>query len=228
MKKAIKDSAATAFGAGTETTAAVLMNFLLVMILYPDVQQKAHRLLDSVVGSKRLPTFHDRPSLPYIDAILRECMRWRPVFPLAIMHAAVESDVYEGYYIPKGATVTPNVWAMCHNEDKYTNASEFNPDRFLNPDGTLTDDTVSVVWGFGRRICPGRHLAEASIWSGMVGMLTVFNLSRAKDETGREIEIEPHWHGGLTVRPMPFRCSITPRNPDMDMAALQHLIRVSD
>lgn len=227
QKKAIKESAATAFGAGTETTAAVLLNFILVMILHPDVQQKAHKLVDSVVGQKRLPTFHDRPSMPYIDAILRECMRWRPVFPLAIMHAAVESDVYEGFYIPKGAIVTPNVWAMCHNEDKYANASEFNPDRFLNPDGTLTDDTVSCVWGFGRRICPGRHLAEASIWSAIVCMLAVFNFSRAKDETGREIEIEPRWQGGITVRPMTFPCSITPRNADMDITALQHLIRVS-
>ncbi|KAG1829111.1 cytochrome P450 [Suillus variegatus] len=208
-------------------TAAVLMNFMLVMILHPDVQQKAQKLVDSVVGPKRLPTFHDRPSLPYIDAILRECLRWHPVFPLAIMHAAVESDIYEGYYIPTGATVTPNVWAMCHNEDKYANASEFNPDRFLNPDGTLTDDTVSFVWGFGRRICPGRHLAEASIWSGMVCLLAVFNFSRAKDETGKEIEIEPSWNPGLTVRPLPFPCSITPRNADMDITALQHLIRVS-
>lgn len=227
QKKAIMESAATAFGAGTETTATVLMNFILVMIFHPDVQRKAHKLVDSVVGQKRLPTFHDRPSMPYIDAILRECMRWRPVFPLAIMHAAVESDVYEDYYIPKGAIVTPNVWAMCHNEEKYPNASKFNPDRFLNPDGTLTDDTVSFVWGFGRRICPGRHLAEASIWSAMVCMLAVFKFSKAKDETGREIEIEPRWHGGITVRPMTFPCSITPRNADMDITALQHLIRVS-
>ena len=87
---------------------------------------------------------------------------------------------------------------MCHNEEKYPNASEFNPDRFLNPDGTLTDDTVSVVWGFGRRICPGRHLAEASLWSAMVCLLAVFKFSRARDETGGEIEIKPEWKGGLT------------------------------
>jgi len=223
----VKESAATAFGAGTETTAAVLMNFILVMILQPDVQEKAHALLESVVGTNRLPTFQDRPSLPYIDAILRECMRWRPVFPLAIMHAAVESDVYKGYYIPKGATITPNVWAMCHNEKKYQNASEFNPDRFLNLDGTLTDDTVSFVWGFGRRVCPGRHIAESSIWSAMACLLAVFKFSRAKDDNGREVEIKPQWHGGLTVRPSPFPCSITPRNAEMDVAALQHLIRVS-
>ncbi|KAG2153603.1 cytochrome P450 [Suillus bovinus] len=223
-KKEIKESAGTAFG-GEQTpfsTVIVLMNFMLVMILHPDTQQKAQKLVDSVVGSKRLPAFHDRPTLHYIDAILRECMRGAQFSLLVpIMHAAVESDVY------KGATVTPNVWAMCHNEDKYPNASEFNPDRFLNPDGTLTDDTVSFVWGFGRRICPGRHLAEASIWSAMVCVLAVFNFYRAKDETGREIEIEPRWHGRLTVQPTPFPCSITPRNAIMDVTALQHLIRVS-
>lgn len=82
QKKAVMDSAATATGAGTETTAGVIMNFILVMVLYPDIQEKAHKLIKNVVGEKRLPTFQDRPSLPYIDAILRECLRWHPVFPL--------------------------------------------------------------------------------------------------------------------------------------------------
>jgi cytochrome P450 len=89
--------------------------------------------------------------------------------------------------------------AMCQNEEKYPNADAFNPDRFLNPDGTLTDDTVSVAWGFGRRICPGRYLAEASLLSAMTCLLAVFKFSKAKDETGREIEIEPKWHGGITM-----------------------------
>src|SRR6267154_2107089 len=89
--------------------------------------------------------------------------------------------------------------AMCHNEAKYPNASEFNPDRFLNPDGTLTDDTVSTVWGFGRRICPGRHLAEASLWSAMAPLLAIFKFSKAKDETGAEIEITPEWKGGIML-----------------------------
>jgi hypothetical protein len=89
--------------------------------------------------------------------------------------------------------------AMCHNEAKYSNSSEFNPERFLNADGTLTDDTVSVVWGFGRRVCPGRHLAEASLWSAMAGLLAVFKISKAKDENGREIDIQPRWRAGLVV-----------------------------
>ncbi|OAX32617.1 cytochrome P450-like protein [Rhizopogon vinicolor AM-OR11-026] len=116
---------------------------------------------------------------------------------------------------------------MCHNEEKYPNPSEFDPDRFLNPNGTLTDDTVSVIWGFGRRICPGRYLGEASLWSAMACLLAVFKFSKTKDETGRENEINPQWKAGLTMRLQPFPCSITPRNGEMDIAALQDLIRVS-
>jgi cytochrome P450 len=61
------------------------MNFILAMILRPDVQEKAHDLIEDVVGTKRLPTFQDRPSLSYIDAILRECLRWRPMLPLCAL-----------------------------------------------------------------------------------------------------------------------------------------------
>jgi cytochrome P450 len=88
---------------------------------------------------------------------------------------------------------------MCHDEEKYPNASEFDPERFLNADGTLTDDTVSVVWGFGRRICPGRHLAEGSLWSVMACLLAIFKFSKAKDETGREKEFNPQWKVGIAV-----------------------------
>jgi cytochrome P450 len=95
---------------------------------------------------------------------------------------------------------------MCHNEAKYPNPSEFNPERFLNADGTLTEDTVSVVWGFGRRICPGRHLAQASLWSAMVGLLAVFKFAKAKDENGKEIDIQPRWRAGLVVYVLFDRC----------------------
>jgi cytochrome P450 len=88
---------------------------------------------------------------------------------------------------------------MCHNEEKYSNPSEFNPGRFLNPDGTLTDDTVSVVWGFGRRICPGRHLAEASVWSAMACLLAVFKFSKAQGDIDGENEINPQWKAGITM-----------------------------
>jgi cytochrome P450 len=62
-----------------------MMNFILAMILHPDIQEKVHDLIETVVGTKRLPTFQDRSSLLYIDAILRECLRWRPMLPLCAL-----------------------------------------------------------------------------------------------------------------------------------------------
>ena len=52
------------------------------MVLYPDVQKEARNELDQVLGPHRLPDFSDQPSLPYIEAIVRETLRWNPVVPL--------------------------------------------------------------------------------------------------------------------------------------------------
>ena len=84
--------------------------FFLAMSLNPSVQQRAQAQLDAVVGSGRLPDFGDRPALPYIDAIVREALRWMPIVPLGIAHRTVEDDEFGGFFIPKGSTLIPNIW----------------------------------------------------------------------------------------------------------------------
>lgn len=80
------------------------------MALNPDVQRKAQEEIDRVVGSHRFPVFGDRSSMPYLEALYREVMRWRPALPLSLPHASAAEDVYNGYYIPKGAIVLGNIW----------------------------------------------------------------------------------------------------------------------
>jgi len=63
-------------------TYSTLLVFLLAMVLYPEVQAKAQADIDRVIGKDRLPDFDDRPALPYLDAILRETLRWHPTVPL--------------------------------------------------------------------------------------------------------------------------------------------------
>lgn len=64
------------------------------------------------MGNRRLPAFADRPSLPYLEAVFRELMRWRPPVPLGVPHAVIQDDVYKGYMMPKGSIVIANIWCV--------------------------------------------------------------------------------------------------------------------
>ena len=80
------------------------------MSLNRDIQRKAQAELDSVVGADRLPTHDDRPALPYINAIVKEALRWQNVLPLGVHHLTTEDMVYNGYFIPEGTLLFPNTW----------------------------------------------------------------------------------------------------------------------
>ncbi|QRV96397.1 cytochrome P450 family protein [Ceratobasidium sp. AG-Ba] len=96
--------AGTLYSAGADTTVATETNFVLAMVLHPEVQKKAQAELDRVLGG-RLPELSDRESLPYLDAVMKEVMRWRPVVPMGLPRATSKEDVYGSYLIPKGAIV---------------------------------------------------------------------------------------------------------------------------
>ncbi|EIW74014.1 cytochrome P450 [Coniophora puteana RWD-64-598 SS2] len=207
----VKGVCGTAYAAGEETTGATLIIFILAMVLHPEVQARAQSEIDEVVGTDRLPDLDDKGSLPYVEAIYRETLRWKPVVPTAIQHATTEEDVYNGYYIPKKALVIPNVWAMTQNPDKYPSPASFNPSRFLDAEGNLSGDEPSYVFGFGRRICPGRHLAKDSVWLAMVRILSMFRIEKTTDAAGRMVEPNPEWTTGITSYPKAFPCKVVPR-----------------
>ena len=104
-----------------------MQTLFLAMGLYPEVQKKAQAEIDAVVGPDRLPEIEDRPSLPYINALIKELMRWNLVVPLGesfyhvlllviltgsegFPHMATNDDEYDGYYIPKGTIIFGNGW----------------------------------------------------------------------------------------------------------------------
>ena len=80
------------------------------MSLSPDVTRKAQEEIDRVIGNDRLPTSMDRPNLPYIEAVVKEVLRWHPVAPMGLPHTSTTEDVFEGYLIPKGSMVIANIW----------------------------------------------------------------------------------------------------------------------
>jgi cytochrome P450 len=167
------------------------------MVANPEVQTRAQDELDAVVGRSRTPTFADAPSLPYIQALVKESLRWRPALPLGIAHATTEDDWYEGMFIPKGTICAANLW-QCHHDPAFygDDAASFNPERFLDHDGKLvpgpaeTRDDGHFTYGFGRRACVGKHMANDSLFIAMATVLWAARLERARDESGNEVPLD--------------------------------------
>ncbi|KAG2104686.1 cytochrome P450 [Suillus discolor] len=208
----VKWSAFSIYAGGTETTVSALYSLFLAMTLFPDVQKKAQAEIDAVVGPDRLPSFADRDSLPYTEALAKEVLRWNVILSSGFPHCVAEDDIHNGYYIPKGSLVLPNIWFMLNDPQTYTNPSQFNPERFLAKDGNEPEmDPRTVCFGFGRRICPGLHLADASVWISAAMSLAVFDISKVV-ENGVEITPEVEPLPGTASHPKPFKCSIKPRS----------------
>ena len=91
-------------------TISTFQTFFLAMSLYPEVCKKAQAELLAVVGPDRLPDHPDRPNLPYVNAVIKECLRWQNATPLGMPHAVLADDEYEGHFIPAGAVVFANTW----------------------------------------------------------------------------------------------------------------------
>ncbi|KAE9398000.1 cytochrome P450 2 Le.CYP2 [Gymnopus androsaceus JB14] len=196
--EAIKAMGTTSY---LDTTASSIGSFTLTMVLHPDVQAKGQEEIDHMVGRDRLPTFEDRLSLPYIKAIYR------------IKHSSIEDDSYLGYHILKRCTVIPNIWAMNRDPDVYPRPDDFFPERFLDSPGPFTSLNNISVYGFGRRVCIGRYMADNTVWLTIASVLATLNLCKPKDKQGNDIAILEDYTSGFFRHPKPFQCSITPCTP---------------
>jgi cytochrome P450 len=183
--------------AGAETTATTLSWWMLAMIAFPEVQRRAQAEIDAVVGRDHLPTFADTPRLPYVRAIIREVLRWNPSIPLGAPHVAAEEDWYEGMYIPKGTICISNLWHCNRDRDVFgEDADEFRPERHLDDNGELlpgpfeTNHAGHVAFGFGRRICVGKDLANESLFINTVRILWAAKLEPGRDENGKEVPLD--------------------------------------
>ncbi|KAJ8507836.1 hypothetical protein ONZ45_g9819 [Pleurotus djamor] len=217
---------AALYAAGAETTSGQMAWFMIAMILYPEVQKKAQEEIDRVVGRDRMPTFQDYESLPYVRAMVKETLRWRGVGRLGVPHRLAQDDYYEGYFIPKDTICVVNVWGLNHDTSVYgPDVADFRPERFLDDEGKLgplptdTKDEGHVTYGFGRRICVGRHVSNNSMFIEIACLLWACNIRPGKDENGNVVMPDPHdsIDEGLVVRPAPFLCDITSRSPEVEV-----------
>ncbi|KAI0647812.1 CyP450 monooxygenase [Trametes meyenii] len=207
-----KNVAAIAYAGGADTTISTFQTFFLAMSLHPEEQALARAELLSVVGAGRLPDLSDRNELPFIDAIVKECLRWQNATPLGLPHAVVEDDEFDGYFIPAGTVTFPNAWAILHDPADYPEPEAFRPGRFIK-DGRLNReirDPASVAFGFGRRICPGRYFADAALFLNIARVLHVFEIGPPLSDDSLPVCVEPKMKDGFLSYPEDCRCTIKP------------------
>lgn len=224
----IKQVLSVSYIGGADTTVSALATFVLAMMQNPKMQRIAQADIDRVVGGERLPSVEDRDSLPYVTAIVKEALRWRPVIPLAVPHRVTVDDEYKGYHIPAGSIIVGNVWAVLHDETRYPNPEVFDPTRFLTSDGQLdvnAPDPAEACFGFGRRICAGRYFALDAVWLSVACILATFDITKPLDENGNPIEPSGEYTTGLLSHPVPFKVSFKPRSAAAEALAREPISR---
>ncbi|KAH9071052.1 cytochrome P450 [Lactarius deliciosus] len=211
--------AGTLFVAGADTTSTMMSWWALAMITHPEMQKRAHIELDAVVGRSRTPTSSDAPNLPYIQAMVKEVLRWRPALPFSLPHSTTEDDWYNGMFIPKGTICLTNLM-QCHRDPAYgENAVSFRPERFLGANGEVlpgpaeTREEGHSTYGFGKRRCMGKHVANESLFIYIAMSLWALTFEPARDKDGNEVpfDADVFVDTGMTLKPAPYECKITPR-----------------
>ncbi|KAJ3991791.1 cytochrome P450 [Lentinula boryana] len=203
--------AGSMFGAGSDTSASAISVALMAATCYPEAQKAIQDELDSVIGRGRPPVFSDQDSLPQTMSFVHESFRWRPVTAGGFPHRATKDIIWQNYLIPKGSTVIGNVWSVGRDPELFPDPERFNYKRWIVSDGEgrsrLRDDLKSYPFGFGRRVCPGQHMATASTFINLALVLWAFNLT---PDTKQPIDTFAFTESA-NAHPMPFNVVFTPR-----------------
>lgn len=117
--------------AGTDTTAITMEWALSELLKNPAIMRKCADELDTVVGRSRLVDESDLPSLPFLQAFVKETFRLHPSGALMLPHESTADCNVGAYFLPAQCRVMVNVWAIGRDADLWECAQEFRPERFL-------------------------------------------------------------------------------------------------
>ncbi|XP_029663810.1 probable cytochrome P450 305a1 [Formica exsecta] len=195
------------FIAGTKTTTATL-DFLFMQIAnHQDVQHKLHEEIDVVIGPNRLPTLEDRVKMPFTEAVFTESQRMWLVTPIIGPRRVLDNTTLGNYAIPKNVTVLMNVFYNNMNPELFPNPTLFKPERHLDKQGAYRMDQNIILFGKGKRRCPGEALAKSALFVLFVGIMQKYCLLPVPGEKSIKIELT----NGLINVPKPYQVLVVPR-----------------
>ncbi|KAK5618335.1 hypothetical protein CRENBAI_019406 [Crenichthys baileyi] len=200
-------TAAEAFGAGVETTSTTLLWILAYLLHHPEVQERVQRELDENVGCERAVSVSDRGRLPYLDCVINEGMRIRPVSPVLIPHTAMTDSSIGGHAVCQGTRVLVNMWSIHHDPQHWDKPDLFNPDRFLDDQGQRATPSCFLPFGAGPRVCVGESLARLELFLFLSSLLQRMSFRLPDGDS------PPNLQGrlGVVLQPLPYKARVFPR-----------------
>ncbi|KAF5896962.1 cytochrome P450 2K1-like, partial [Clarias magur] len=190
------------FAAGTDTTSTTLRWCLLLMAKYPQVQERVHKEIDSVIGARQ-PMLEDRKNLPYTNAVIHETQRLANVVPMSIPHTTSCDVKFQGFFIKKGTCVFPLLTSVLYDESEWESPHTFNPAHFLDEQGRFVKKDAFMVFSAGRRQCLGESLAKMELFLFFTTLLQHFRFTPPPGVSEEQLDLTPAV--GFTLNPSPHK-----------------------
>ncbi|KAM9442211.1 cytochrome P450 2M1-like [Salvelinus alpinus] len=202
------------FAAGTETQSSTLSHACLMMIKYPDIQEKVQKEIDEVIGSNRVPTVDDRHKMPYTDAVIHEIQRSMSLAPISFPHQMTRDTTFHNYHIPKGTTVFPLLSSVLFDPKLFKNPDEFDPENFLDENGVFKENNGFLVFGLGKRYClgDGMGIPRTVLFLFFTSLLQRFTFRGTKPPEEIDASVVSYFHGRLA---RPYTCYVKLRTPNI-------------
>ncbi|XP_054853256.1 cytochrome P450 2K6-like [Eublepharis macularius] len=195
--------------AGTESTLTTLLWALLLMMKYPEIQNKVQEEIGKVIGSAQ-PRIEHRSKLPYTDAVIHEIQRFANISAMNVPYATTEDVTIKGYFIPKGTHILPSLYSVMYDESQWEKPYEFYPEHFLDSEGNFVKRDAFIPFSAGRRICAGENLAKMELFLFFASLLQRFVFQPAPGMSKEDLDLTPAV--GMTTPPMPYQICALPRS----------------